>query len=292
MEIIKRKIYLEDYTSREEGNWGELTASAFTMNVFFTQDADDMGIATDIPFITKDGSSPTYQPLLDKLNASGYSFNFMNGATTNVIEDGSTPNTRYPNKNKNAYYINGIRVTGLTEDRLDVVQSYDKTFKYKPLFDIIKGNYLDFEGNPYQGGTRVIEDNNKNPITYIIDGDVNEVIDSANPNPQLGLFYKSYSGASQTKFQFLSPSLVNVGSSLYTELYFKSQGFNNTNTFLSAGTKEEYLFGITSTPRVESDLFIDRGRATIIQSHMQLGEVTNMSELINYGNGYYKIQKQ
>lgn len=288
MEIIKRKILLDDYTSREQGSWGELTATAFTMNVFFTQDVDDMGISTNLPFIVKDGTSPTYQPLLDKLNSSGYSFNFMNGATTNVIEDGTTPNTRYPNKAKNNYFINGISVTGLTDDKLNVVQSYDNTLKYKPLFDITKGVYLDFEGNSYTGGTKVLQDSNQNPITYILDGDVNEIININNPDPQLGLLYKTYSGISRT---VTGPIKSNYRISK-TELYFNSQGFNDTNTILSASTQEEYLFGITATPRVESDLFIDRGRTSIIQSHMQLGEVTNMSELINYGNGYYKIQKQ
>ena len=50
-----------------------------------------------------------------------------------------------------------------------------------------------------------------------------------------------------------------------------------------------YLFGITSSPTVFNDLFIDRGRATVIQSHMQLGEIKNMEDLINYGNGFYNL---
>ena len=74
-------------------------------------------------------------------------------------------------------------------------------------------------------------------------------------------------------------------------MYINSEGFNATNVHLSATTKEEYLFGITSSPTVFNDLFIDRGRATVIQSHMQLGEIKNMSELMNYGNGFYKIQR-
>ena len=65
--------------------------------------------------------------------------------------------------------------------------------------------------------------------------------------------------------------------------------FNKTNVDLQATTKEEYLFGITSSPTVFNDLFIDRGRATVIQSHMQLGEIKNMSDLINYGNGFYNL---
>ncbi len=283
MEIIKRKICLEDYTSRKKGSWGELTATSFTINVFLTQDADDMGISTNLPFIVKGGTSPTYQPLLDKLNASGYSFNFMNGATTNVIEDGTLPNTRYPGKVKNSYFINGVGVTGITDDKLYTVQSYNNSMPYIPLFNITEGDYLDFEGNQYTGGTKVIQDNDKNPITYIIDGDVTDV---NNPSPDLGILYNTYYDLSASEF---TQVIIDTQIPL-TELYYKSQGFNDTNTILSAETKEEYLFGITSKPTVESDLFIDRGITSVIQSHMQLGEVTNMSELINYGNGYYEIQ--
>ena len=50
-----------------------------------------------------------------------------------------------------------------------------------------------------------------------------------------------------------------------------------------------YLFGITSSPTVVNDLFIDRGRNAVIQSHMQLGEIKNMTDLINYGNGFYNL---
>jgi len=42
---------------------------------------------------------------------------------------------------------------------------------------------------------------------------------------------------------------------------------------------------------VQNDVLIDRGVTTIIQTHMQLSEITNMGDLVNYGNGYYKIQK-
>ena len=72
-------------------------------------------------------------------------------------------------------------------------------------------------------------------------------------------------------------------------MYYNSEGFNQTNVELNATTKEEYLFGITSTPTVFSDLFIDRGRTTVLQSHMQLGEIKNMEDLINYGNGFYNL---
>jgi hypothetical protein len=46
MEIIKRKISLDNYTSRKKNTWGQMTATTFYVNVFFKQDMDDMGIGT------------------------------------------------------------------------------------------------------------------------------------------------------------------------------------------------------------------------------------------------------
>jgi len=301
MEIIKRKILLEDYINRSESNWGELTTTAYTMNVFFTQDVDDMGIGVDIPFIAKGVTPPVYTTLLTKLNLSNYTFEFMNNTTTQVAETPYFPNTRYPGKLIESYFINGERVTGMTEDRLEDVKSYDQISPYKVDFDITKGSYKDFKEIPFQGASKVLDNDLMSPITYMIDGDTSETINLNNPDPQNGIIYKTYSGLSRTinvtGIQLNVDGQIETGEGYgnyvipITRFYYKNQGYNNTNSLLSASTKEEYLFGITSTPKVFSDLFIDRGRATILESHMQLGEITNMRELINYGNGYYKIQK-
>jgi hypothetical protein len=61
---------------------------------------------------------------------------------------------------------------------------------------------------------------------------------------------------------------------------------------LSALTKEEYLFGIISPPEVQSDVFIDRGATSVLDMHLRLSEIGNISELTRYGNGFYKLNKQ
>jgi len=297
MEIIKRKILLEDYIYRgyvdvglNDGTtikYGDLTATTFNVNVFIEQEFDDMGIGTDIPFKSKDGSTPNYSPLIEKLNSSGLTFNFMNGATTNIMVDGASPSTRYPNKTKEDYYISGNILSGLTEDRLDVVTSYDNTQKYKPLFNLESGVFDDYKGVSFSAVTRVINNDNLMPLNYIIDGDVDEIIDVDNPQPNRGVFLKTYSGLTR----LITGTIFPPYTIPVTEMYYTPQGLNETNTIYSATTKEEYLFGITQKPVVQNDVLIDRGVTTIIQTHMQLSEITNMGDLVNYGNGYYKIQK-
>ena len=297
MEIIKRKILLEDYIYRgyvdvglNDGTtikYGDLTATTFNVNVFIEQEFDDMGIGTDIPFKSKDGSTPNYSPLIEKLNSSGLTFNFMNGATTNIMVDGASPSTRYPNKTKEDYYISGNILSGLTEDRLDVVTSYDNTQKYKPLFNLESGVFDDYKGVSFSAVTRVINNDNLMPLNYIIDGDADEIIDVDNPQPNRGVFLKTYSGLTR----LITGTIFPPYTIPVTEMYYTPQGLNETNTIYSATTKEEYLFGITQKPVVQNDVLIDRGVTTIIQTHMQLSEITNMGDLVNYGNGYYKIQK-
>lgn len=286
MEIIKKKITLDNYTSRNKSNWGSMTANTFDINVFFTQDGDDMGISTEAPFIAHNGSTLTYPYLTPKLAALGVTFSFLTGATTSITKSGAYPSIRYPSKPLIQYFINGMPVSGLTEDRLDVVSSYDANLKYKPGFDITKGPATDFQGTPYTVGTRVISNAGLDPITYLINGDTSPSELAALPNAKRGVYYTTSTGTTRAITGTIFPDYdIPVTTMNYT-----SEGFNDTNVHLSAETKEEYLFGITSTPTVFNDLFIDRGRATVIQSHMQLADIRNMSELINYGNGFYKIQ--
>ena len=127
MKIIKRKISLDKHTSREKTNWGQMTATTFNLNVFFTQDGDDMGIGTDMPFEHKGGLGADYKLILDKLTASGLtsSFNFSSLLPTipqtNVIKNSLRPSSRNPNKEDKDYYISGGPVTGLTEDRIEYI---------------------------------------------------------------------------------------------------------------------------------------------------------------------------
>ncbi len=287
MEIIKIKISLDDYISKEVNNWGELEVKSFKLNIFMKQKYDDMGVFSDLNFIPKSKSVPNYQILRNKLGQLGINFNFLNGGTFNIPSNQSKINERNPNKIHEDYFIDGGQISGLTEDRLDVVKSYDRDLTYKPLFDVDKGLYLNYKGQQIEGVTRVNENiNNQSPLTYSEDADANDInIGTINQNN--GIYFKTYENIIRRVFnQDLTFNDINK-----TEFYFNSEGFNETNTLLEANFKEEYLFGIINTPEVENDVFIDRGRTTVLQNHLQFSEITNMGELINYGNGYYNIIK-
>ena len=278
METIKRKISLDEYLVKESGenkwglykwslepyksnfalgtdSYGELVPS-LSLNIFITQESDDMGIGTNM--------------------------DFTENTTVTTIMNQHTPDIRYENKDLNDYFVPSIFITGTTSDRLNLVKSYSMTQIYQPGFNMSMNNNVNtpnYGGNPYSAVNRVVSNDDNMPITYIINGNDIENIDPNNPNPGVGIFYKTYSG------------LTNDSGGELTEMYYKGEGFNETNTTLSAITKDEYLFGITTSPTVYSDVDIDRGINSAFQSHLQLGEITNMRDLVNYGNGYYKIQK-
>ena len=85
MELIKKKILLEDSIDRNAGdNWGVLTADTFYINIFLKETIDDMGLFTDISFIsadTKTSNSVNYSILTTKLLSSNIFFPFMLGIT-------------------------------------------------------------------------------------------------------------------------------------------------------------------------------------------------------------------
>lgn len=299
MKKIERKIYLEDYTYRGYVDlvlsggttlkYGDFTTDELYVNVFISQKYDDMGISTNLDYVPKNDTPVDYTLLIDKLNSSGYTFQFMTtpNASTFVPEDLSTPYTRYPQKNKSEYQIPGENLSGKTEDRLDEVTSYNSSMVYQPLFDIDKGTFDDYLGNSFELTTSVLDNNNLMPITYILNGDKNELINLNNPQPQQGVAFRTYSGITRE----ITGTIFSDYQIPLTEFYYKAQGFNDTNTVLSAVTKEEYLFGVTFTPTVDNDILIDRGINTVFQNHLQLSEIKSMSDLVNYGNGFYNIRK-
>ena len=291
METFKYRILLEDYISRNPNSgYGKITATTFNIHVMLTQNIKDVGRFLDFPFIPYNVNSTTlsYQPIPEKLmDYGGGDFNFINQPGSNFFPTGyNYDGVRYKNKNKIDYYTNNIIVSGLTEDRLENFTSYGYTgtSKYIPDFDVDKGFYVNYLNGPVDGITRIISLNDFKPIIYTEDADLND----PNLGTKLqgdGILFKTYSGVSRTVSNLANPNQIIP----LTEMYYHGQGVNQRNSTLSALTIEEYLLHITEEPKIESELFIDRGDTDVLQKHLQMGEITSMGDLINYGNGFYNI---
>lgn len=274
MELIKTKISLEQNTDRNYNSptYGQVTASTYYVNIMLTQNVDDMGMFTDIiylPNFPNNYTSVDYTLLVNKLISSGITFPFMFGQLPAFSETNINPQTRVTGKTDSDYYdfTNKI-VSGFTDSRAEDVQSYDKNQPYKVGFDMTSETYTNYSGGTVNSVSRVTS-TNPTAFTYVFDVDKND--------PNIG-----------TKNQ--KDGLLFIGDQTPTAfISYIGQGWNETNTSLSAITKEEYLLGIISRPEIESDVFIDRGIVSVYEKHLKLSEITNIAQLSRYGGKYFNL---
>jgi hypothetical protein len=292
MEIIKRKIFLEDSIDRNynSSTWGVMTASTFYIKINITQNIDDMGLFSDIDFIPfgkTAESKPNYKLLTDKLSGSGFTFPFMTSTVNPILINptGTTKNiVRLPNSIESDYYNFGnSMISGATDSKIEDVASYARNNKYRTSLNIHTETYNNYKKVSISGVDRIHSMNE--PRIYVFDTPNDLKLGTTKQDS--GLRYLEYTGDSRTVV------IDNIRIKIpLTEFYYIGEGWNMTNTSLSAITKEEYLFGIISPPEVQSDVYIDRGQTSVIDMHLRLSEIKNLSELARYGNGFYKLNKQ
>ena len=287
--IIKRKILLEDSIDRNynSSTWGEITASTFYLNVFLTQTIDDMGLYTDMDFIELGQGVADYSVLNDKLGVSGITFPYMSSPTpypTNNLSEIENLTLRLPSKTESDYYNFGnLRITGETDSKIDDVKSYDGLNRYKIGFNMESETYNNYEDIVVDGVSRVVSISE--PQVYVFDTPDDSNIGK---NSQIyGLLYNDYTGITRNV-------LINGQNSIIplTTFRYIGEGKNETNISLSANTKEEYLFGIITTPKVNNDIYIDRGVTSVMDMHLRMSEIKSLYQLTRYGNGFYNITKQ
>ncbi len=169
------------------------------------------------------------------------------------------------------YDFGNSYITGRTESRNEDVRSYSASLPYQLNFDVNSETYVNYKNISVDGVDRVTATGN--PFTYVFDAAENDL--------KIGTVLQS-NGILMRDYTGITPTSV---------ISYIGEGLNGTNSSLSALTKEEYLFGIISTPEIKSDVFIDRGLTTVFEKHLKLSEITNLGELTRYGNGYYNLFK-
>ena len=290
MEVIKRKISFEPATVRYTGGtapYGTMTADTFYIKIMLTQSYDDMGMYTNMVFEEESSqNTPDYSILKQKLGLSGFTFPFMSGGIpatpTNPVDEYSI---RVVGKELDDYWAYGSKVSGYTNTKKTDVSSYDKTQKYITGFDVNKETYTNYLGATINGRTRITEQITS-ATTYVFDA--NNDVNIGTENQTTGIRYIDYTGQTRNVTDEFGTSR-NVS---LTTMEYIGEGWNETNTSLSALTKEEYLFGITQPPEVYSDVFIDRGDTTVFEKHLRLSEVESLEHLERYNNGFYRLVKQ
>jgi hypothetical protein len=267
MDIIKRKLWLEDIISRQSNSsHGEITSDAFYIKIMLTQSGDDMGIFNNFEINT----DTLFEPELH---------------TPFIPITGDDMTIRYLADSLSDFETTSHKISGLTEDRLDEVRNYDENNTFQPNFDIKREQYDNYEGTTINGVDRVTDVTSEG-YEYVIDTSSADV-NIGTPQQNSGFFFKTFTG--ETRNVTLFPN-INLDINR-TEVYYNTEGWNETNVGHSGLTKEEYLFGISSEPQVFSDVFIDRGFLSPRENHIKLSEIKSLEDLVNYGNGFFNVKR-
>jgi hypothetical protein len=74
-----------------------------------------------------------------------------------------------------------------------------------------------------------------------------------------------------------------------TIFFTASSGLTSNDIIANAITKQEVLLDIVSSPEIQTEIFIDRGKISAFEGLQRLGEVDNLGDLARYGYGFFKI---
>lgn len=76
-------------------------------------------------------------------------------------------------------------------------------------------------------------------------------------------------------------------------IYFvQSSGFTEENITAVPITKDELLLKITDQGQIQTDVFVERGKNSAFERIQRLGEIDNLGDLINYGYGFFNVEKK
>lgn len=233
-----------------------------------------------------------YTILTNQLQLSGITFPYMFGITPTMLPAtqsniNASPNTRFSGATVDQWYQFAGFVTGFTNDKLNVVRSYNNQDPYIPYLVFNAETYDNYLGNQVTSGVTMVVTEGE-PTTYVMDAAANSPANLAvigTVGQTTGLKYDSYSADTYEIIKLDGTAEAKPR----TDVRYVGEGWNETNVDLSAMTKTEYLLGIVYPPEVQSDVFIDRGSTTVMEDHLRLGEIKGLNALLDYGNGYYKV---
>ena len=98
--------------------------------------------------------------------------------------------------------------------------------------------------------------------------------------PSVDGLYTSYTINDITYFDWID------GTTVFS---VKSSGLTSDMIVCTAITKNEVLLNVIDEAEVQSDIFIERGKQSGLETIIRLGEVDNVGDLLKYGYGFFKV---
>jgi hypothetical protein len=78
----------------------------------------------------------------------------------------------------------------------------------------------------------------------------------------------------------------------YTMITGTTVGVPKEEVFNKMITRNEHFLGFIDEPTIYSDIFIERGKQSVMEKNLRLSEINNVGELEIYQNGFFSIKKQ
>lgn len=172
------------------------------------------------------------------------------------------------------WFLDSGYISGTTDSKITQIKDYNINNPYPVNYDLNSENYVNYNLLPINGVNRITEKTDTS-ITFAIDGNKDLNIGT---DMQLG------------GLRYIEPFPNNYNN--ISEFRFYGEGWNNTNSSISALYKEEYLMGINFIPEIENEVFIDRGNVSVTDLHLRMSEIETLNHLESYGNGFFKIKRE
>ena len=77
----------------------------------------------------------------------------------------------------------------------------------------------------------------------------------------------------------------------YTLYVTYSSGLTQNDLIMSAITKNEGLINVIDQPEVQTNVFIERGKQSVLEYIERIGEIDNVGDLEKYGYGFFNVKK-
>ncbi len=246
---------IPEYKVDDNGNYvltpfGQKIKNTIDVDLFLTQNVDDMGLFTDFPYTEKT------QTLTNK--PQGF----------NSFEYG-----RLPGAPQYFYYYNNVTVTGNTDDG---------------YLNQVRSNRVDLNNNPVYVPYLNTSNDTTNIFNGVISEDLEKTIYKIGASPSdilnTGVGFTTY----KNKFVKTKDEYGKNLSYFKTDFEINNGGWGINNVSLSAITKKEEYLGVVFPPEVDSVVFINRGVADIFERHSLLSELKTTNDIDTNRGGFIR----
>lgn len=78
----------------------------------------------------------------------------------------------------------------------------------------------------------------------------------------------------------------------YTMITGTTTGYTKEEVFNNIITRNEHFLGFVDEPTIYSDIFVQRGKQSVMEKNFRLGDIESIGELSVYQNEFFEIKKQ